>query len=70
METRIKACRQQAHLTQQQLADRAGVRRETIVHLEKGTYNPSLLLAYTISQILGTPIEELFIFPEIEELTP
>jgi len=48
------------------LADLAKVRRETIVFLEKGKYNPSLKLAMQISRVLETPIEELFIFDEDE----
>lgn len=49
-------------MTQQELADRAGVSRQTIMQLEKNRYNPSLLLAYTIAQILEADIKDLFIF--------
>lgn len=48
--------------TQEQLAALVGVRRETIMRLEKGQYNPSLKLAIDISRAVHTPIEELFIF--------
>lgn len=49
-------------LTQEQLADQVGVRRETIARLEKAQYNPSLKLAVDISRAVGAPIEEIFIF--------
>lgn len=49
-------------LTQEQLAEMVGVRRETIMSLEAGKYNPSLKLAIDISKAVNTPIEELFIF--------
>ena len=48
-------------LTQEQLAEMVGVRRETIMRLEAGKYNPSLKLAIDISKAVNTPIEELFI---------
>ena len=49
-------------LTQEQLAEMVGVRRETIMRLEAGKYNPSLKVAIDISKAVNTPIEELFIF--------
>ncbi len=49
-------------LTQEQLAELVGVRRETIMRLEKAQYNPSLKLAIDISRAVDTPIEEIFIF--------
>ena len=49
-------------LTQEQLAEMVGVRRETIMRLEAGKYNPSIKLAIDISKAVNTPIEELFIF--------
>lgn len=58
----IKKYRQLKGLTQEQLAERVCVRRETIMRLEAGKYNPSLKLAVDISHILDTPIEELFVF--------
>jgi putative transcriptional regulator len=66
MKTRIKEFRARYDLTQQDLADRVGVSRMTIVFLEKGTYNPSLLLAHRVATVLGTSMEELFIFEEEE----
>lgn len=60
----LKKYRQLAELTQEDLANRVGVRRETIVRLEAAKYNPSLKLAIDISRILNVPIEEIFEFPE------
>ena len=51
-----------AGLTQESLADRVGVRRETIIRLEAGRYNPSLKLAIALSRAVDAPIEALFIF--------
>lgn len=48
-------------MTQEDLAQRVGVRRETIGNLEKGRYNPSLVLAWRIAQVFSVPIEEIFI---------
>lgn len=64
----LKAARILCNLTQEQLAERVGVRRETIMRLEKGLYNPSLKLAIDISRVVHTPIEELFVFPKEESL--
>jgi putative transcriptional regulator len=61
MKTRIKELRAALGMTQVELAKRAGVRRETIVFLEKGKYNPSLQLAYSIAQTFGLPIEDVFL---------
>ena len=58
----LKKCRLLKDLTQEQLAQKVGVRRETIMRLEAGKYNPSLKLAIDISRVVETPIEELFIF--------
>lgn len=62
MKNRIKEFRAKLNLTQEDLAKKVGVRRETIVFLEKGKYNPSLKLAHDVAEGLGTSIEELFIF--------
>ncbi|TGC11138.1 helix-turn-helix transcriptional regulator [Methanolobus halotolerans] len=64
MKTRIKELRARYDMTQEDLAIRAGVRRETIGFLEKGKYNPSLKLAYKVALCLKTNIDELFIFEE------
>ena len=60
--TRIKEYRAKNNMTQEELADLVGVRRETISHLEKGKYNPSLKLAFDIAEVLQSSIEELFIY--------
>lgn len=62
MKTRIKELRARYNLTQEDLAKKVGVRRETIVFLEKGKYNPSLQLAHDVANALQTTIEELFVF--------
>jgi len=64
MKTRIKEYRAKHNLTQEKLAEMVGVRRETIVFLEQGKYNPSLRLAHNIARTLKTTIEELFIFDD------
>ena len=61
MKTRIKELRARDGLTQVELAKRVGVRRETIVFLEKGKYNPSLQLAWSIARIFDLPIEDVFL---------
>ena len=58
----LKKYRQLNELTQEELANKVNVRRETIARLETAKYNPSLELAVRISKELNTPIEELFIF--------
>jgi putative transcriptional regulator len=64
MKTRIKEYRARFNLTQAQLAQKVGVRRETIVFLEKGEYNPSLKLAAKVARELNTTINELFILED------
>ncbi len=61
-QSELKKYRQLAGLTQEELASKVGVRRETIVRLEAGRYNPSLRLAVDISRAVGASIEEIFIF--------
>ena len=58
----LKKYRVAQELTQEQLADIVGVRRETIMRLEKAQYNPSLILAIDISRAVKAPIEDIFIF--------
>lgn len=60
MKNRIKELRARNNLTQLELAKLVDVRRETIVFLEKGKYNPSLKLAYDISKVFKQTIEEVF----------
>jgi putative transcriptional regulator len=62
----MKELRARENLTQAKLAELVGVRRETIVFLEKGKYNPSLNLAYAISQVFNLAIEEVFIFDQTD----
>ena len=62
--TKIKEYREARGMTQSQLAQAVGVRRETIVHLDNGKYNPSLKLAMDIAKLFGAAVEELFIFQE------
>jgi len=62
MKNRIKELRARNNWTQEELARRVGVRRETIVFLEKGDYNPSLQLAHNVANALGTTIDSLFEF--------
>jgi putative transcriptional regulator len=64
--TRIKEFRARHDLTQEDLARKVGVRRETISFLERGRYNPSLQLAHDVAKVLDTSIDELFIFEEAE----
>ena len=64
MENHLEVLRTQAGLTQQELADRVDVSRQTIISLENGRYNPSILLAFRLSKLFGRPIEEIFIYEE------
>ena len=61
-ECRLKKYRLLKDLTQEQLAAQVGVRRETIMRLEKAQYNPSLKLAIDSSRVVEAPIEEIFVF--------
>jgi putative transcriptional regulator len=65
--TRIKELRARYNLTQEDLAKAVGVRRETILYLEKGKYNPSLSLAHDVANALKTTIDTLFIFEDQKE---
>lgn len=51
-------------MTQQELADKVGVTRQTIVAIEKGKYSPSLELAFRIARVFNTPLEEVFSYEE------
>jgi putative transcriptional regulator len=64
MQNNIKEFRAKLNITQDDLARAAGVRRETIVFLEQGKYNPSLNLAHSVAKALNTKIDDLFIFEE------
>ena len=68
MKNRVRELRTEAGLTQQQLADLVHVSSRTIISLEKGQYNPSLLLAYRIANVFDTSVEELYCLEENLEL--
>ena len=67
MRNRIKELRARHDMTQADLAKKVKVRRETIVYLEAGRYNPSLRLARDVAVALGTTIDELFLWDDGEE---
>ena len=64
LKTKLKEYRAKFDMKQGELADRVGVRRETIIRLEKGLYNPSLKLAMDIAAVFNTTVEELFSFED------
>ena len=64
IQNKIKEYRAKHNLKQEDLAKLVGVRRETIGNLEKGRYNPSLVLAWNIAKVFGVPIEEIFTVEE------
>jgi len=64
MKTKIKELRERRNLTQEALAEKVDVTRQTILFLEKGKYNPSLRLAYKIAKVLNSKIEEVFSFED------
>ena len=66
MKNIIEQRRRERGMTQQQLAAALGVSRQTIISLEGGRYNPSLLLAHAIARLFGTQIEDIFLFEEEE----
>ena len=68
MKNLVKELRSAHKMTQQQLAELVHVSSRTIISLEKGQYNPSLLLAYRIAKVFGTSVEELYCLEENLEL--
>jgi putative transcriptional regulator len=64
MKNQIRSLRESCDMTQQQLADAVEVSRQTIISLENGKYNPSIILAHKIARIFEKSIEEIFIFEE------
>ena len=66
MNNRIAELRDDHQLTQQMLADEVGVSRQTIISLERGKYNPSILLAHQIAARFGLSLEGVFLFEEDE----
>ena len=67
MQTRIHELRKERKITQSELADAVNVSRQTIISLENGRYNASLVLAHKIAQFFGVNIEDIFIFNEEDE---
>ena len=67
LQTKIQDLRKTRKITQSELADAVNVTRQTIISLENGRYNASLILAHKISQYFEVAIEELFIFDQEEE---
>ncbi len=68
MASKVKELRESLNMTQKELADRAEVSRQTIYHLEKGTYNPRTDLSLKLSFILEKPVEEIFFFEPIVKI--
>lgn len=64
IKNRVKEYRQQYRLTQQEVADMVGVSSRTIISLEKGQYNPSLMLAYRLALLFHTSVEDLYCLAE------
>lgn len=64
LQNRLKACRAELGLNQQELASRAGVSRQTISLIERGGYSPSVALALTLARICGVRVEDIFSFEE------
>jgi putative transcriptional regulator len=64
MKTNLKELREKRNLTQENLAEKVDVTRQTILFLEKGKYNPSLRLAYRIAKVLNAKIEDVFSFED------
>ncbi len=64
MENRLEALRVQLGWTQQELAERVGVSRQTIISLERGRYDPSIRLAFKLARQFGAKIEDVFIYPQ------
>lgn len=64
LKNKIRALREQFGFTQQDLSEKVHVSRQTIISLENGKYNPSILLAYNIARTFNMTIEEVFIFEE------
>ncbi len=67
MQTRIQELRKAKKVTQNELADAVSVTRQTIISLEAGKYNASLILAHKLAQFFEVPMEEIFIFDKEEE---
>jgi len=64
MQNRLRVLRELANLTQEDIAVRVGVSRQTIISLEKGKYNPSIFLAFKLARVFGLTIEDVFLFTD------
>lgn len=64
MKNRLRDLRTEFNLRQEDLADKVGVSRQTIISIENGRYNPTLMLAYKLARVFGLSIEEVFIFED------
>jgi putative transcriptional regulator len=62
MNNRLEELRTRSGWTQQELAERVEVSRQTIISLERGRYNPSILLAFRLARLFDTQIEDLFLY--------
>ncbi len=67
MKNRLEEERLRRGWTQQELADRVEVSRQTVISLERGRYNPSIILAFKLARLLDTRIEDLFTYEENED---
>ena len=68
MKAKVKELRAEHSMTQQQLADMVGVSSRTIISIEKGQYNPSIMLAYRMAKVFGVSVEELCCLEENLEM--
>ncbi len=66
MKNRLEEMRNQMGWTQQELADQVEVSRQTIISLESGRHNPSILLAFRLARLFQVKIEDIFIYSEEE----
>ena len=67
MRNRVRELRMERGMTQEQMAERVGVSRQTIISIESGRYNPSIVLAYKLARVFGQIIEEVFFYePETD----
>ncbi|MEQ8235917.1 MAG: helix-turn-helix transcriptional regulator [Syntrophomonadaceae bacterium] len=67
MRNRLRELRELMGLTQEELAAKVNVSRQTIISLERERYNPSIILAYRLAQVFALPIETVFVFENEEE---
>ena len=66
MKNRIKVYRAMHDMTQEDLAEKIRVTRKTINSIERGKYNPSIEVAFRIAKLFGVPVEEIFIFEDVD----